>query len=170
MRISSIPFKYLSNTLYIRNSWLQVLFKKTPYPLRNGWPQLLSWNKETLYPTENRSVRLNAVTNKEKMFFRNSYFRAQPFLMSCYFTKIFVYLQYIISVVCYFSAYKLIGWDPANIYLFDVNSRNTRKRYEICPKLTINTIESCSGVIITQSLKTADALFHIIQNSSMFSQ
>ena len=50
LRINSIPFKYLSNTLYIRNSWLQVLFFKKPYPLRNGWLQLLLWNKETLYP------------------------------------------------------------------------------------------------------------------------
>ena len=30
---------------------------------------------------------------------------------------------------------------PANIYLFKVNKRNTRKRYEICSKLTIKTPE-----------------------------
>ena len=30
--------------------------------------------------------------------------------------------------------------------LFKVNSRNTRKKYEICPKLTINTKESRTGV------------------------
>ena len=30
---------------------------------------------------------------------------------------------------------------PAGIYLFKVNSRNTRKRCEICSKLTINTPE-----------------------------
>ena len=28
---------------------------------------------------------------------------------------------------------------PANIYLFKVNSRNTKKRYEICSKFTITT-------------------------------
>ena len=28
---------------------------------------------------------------------------------------------------------------PANIYLFKVNNRNTRKRCEICSKLTIKT-------------------------------
>ena len=27
----------------------------------------------------------------------------------------------------------------ANIYLFRVNNRNTKKRYELCPKLTIKT-------------------------------
>ena len=54
--------------------------------------------------------------------------------MSCYFTEIFVQLPVIVAV-CYFSVYKLIGWDPTNIYLFKVNNRNTRKKYEICPKL-----------------------------------
>ena len=30
---------------------------------------------------------------------------------------------------------------PAGIYLLKVNNRNTRKRCEICPKLTIKTPE-----------------------------
>ena len=30
---------------------------------------------------------------------------------------------------------------PANIYLFKVNNRNTRKRCETCSKLTIKTPE-----------------------------
>ena len=30
---------------------------------------------------------------------------------------------------------------PANIYLFKVDDRNTRKRNEICSKLTIKTLE-----------------------------
>ena len=41
---------------------------------------------------------------------------------------------------------------PANIYLFKVNNRNTRKRCETCSKLTIKTPERrqwrCSGVFI----------------------
>ena len=41
---------------------------------------------------------------------------------------------------------------PANIYMFKVNNRNTTKRCEICPKLTIKTPEQrqlChSGVLI----------------------
>ena len=41
---------------------------------------------------------------------------------------------------------------PANIYLFKVNNRNTRKRREICSKLTIKTPEGHywrrSGVFI----------------------
>ena len=59
-------------------------------------------------PKKNCSLRLNAVTCKEKFFFWNNYFRSQPFLMSCYFTKIFVHLP-VIAPVCYFSVYKLIG-------------------------------------------------------------
>ena len=67
--------------------------------------------------------------------------------MSCHFTKIFVYLL-VIAAVCYFSVYKLIGWDPENIYLFKFNSKNTKKWSDVCPKLPINTIESHSGVFI----------------------
>ena len=117
---------------------------KKPYPLRNEWPQLLLWNKEKLYPEKNCSLRLNAVTFKE-IFFKSNYFESQPFLMSYHFTKIFVHLP-VIAAVCYFSVDKLIGWDPVNIYLFKFNSKNTRKRSEICLKLTINTIESRSDV------------------------
>ena len=42
---------------------------------------------------------------------------------------------------------------PARIYLFKVNNRNTRKIYEICSKLTINTLEQRhwqrSGVLLS---------------------
>ena len=70
-----------------------------------------------------------------KIFFRNNYFGSHPFLTSSYFTKICTS-----AVVCYFSVFKLIGRGPTNIYLFKVNNRTTRKRYEICLKYTINTI------------------------------
>ena len=89
-------------------------------------------------------MRLNTVVYKEKNFIGTTTFGSQSFLMSCYFTKIFGHLPVIVAV-CYFSVHKSIGWDPANI-LFKFNSRNTRKRYEICPKLTINKIESHSAV------------------------
>ena len=79
------------------------------------------------------------------MFFRN--LGSQSFLMSCYFAKIFVHLL-VIAAVCYFNVYKLIGWDPANIYLFKVNRRNAKKWSDICPNLLINTLESRSGDFI----------------------
>ena len=66
--------------------------------------------------------------------------------MSCYFTKICVQLL-IIAALCNFGVNKLIGWDPENIYLFKVHSRNIR-RCEICLKLTVNTVERRSGVFI----------------------
>ena len=36
---------------------------------------------------------------------------------------------------------KIQNDDPAGIYLFKVNNRNTRTRCEICSKLTIKTPE-----------------------------
>ena len=47
-------------------------------------------------------------------------------IFTYYFTKIFVHLS-IIAAVCYFSVYKLIGWDAANIYLFKFNGRTLEK-------------------------------------------
>ena len=109
--INSIPLNYPSNSLCIRKSWLQVLFFKKVYPLRNGWPQLLLWNKETLHPEKNCRLWLNAV-NFKKNFFRNNYFGSQPFLMSCNFTRIFVQLlQYVISELATTLSYSwFLGW------------------------------------------------------------
>ena len=66
-----------------------------------------------------------------------NFFGSQPFFTSYNFTKILAHLL-IIAAVCNFSVYKLIGWDPENIYLFKVNNRNTRKRCEICSNLEID--------------------------------
>ena len=48
----------------------------------------------------------------------------------------------------------LISFNAANIYLFNVNNRNTRKRFKICLKLTIKTPEwrqwRRSGVFIAK--------------------
>ena len=65
--------------------------------------------------------------------------------MNFYFAKICVHLLPI-AAVCYFSLHKLIGWDSVNIYLFKFNRRNTRKKYQICPKLTTTTKECRTGV------------------------
>ena len=35
----------------------------------------------------------------------------------------------------------VVKFDPASIYLFQVKNRNTKKRCEICSKLTIETPE-----------------------------
>ena len=69
--------------------------------------------------------------------------------MSCYFTRIFAHLS-VMAAVCYFSVNELIAWDPANIYLFKVNNKNTKTWSDACPKLPINTAESCSGVFIVK--------------------
>ena len=140
--------QYLSNTCQVHFIFAihgcKCSFKKNPYPLMNGWPQLLLYIKKHCTLKKHCSLKLNAVTFK-KIFIRNKYLGSQPFLMSCYFTGIFIHLPVIVAV-CYFDLHKLIGWDPANIYLFKINTRNTRKSYKIYPKLTTNTTESRSDV------------------------
>ena len=49
--------------------------------------------------------------------------------------------------------------DPANIYLFNVNNRNTRTRCEICSKLTIKKPERRSGGIFTVNFEDISHLF-----------
>ena len=57
--------------------------------------------------------------------------------------------------VSYFSIYKLIGWDTANIYLMghskhllvQIQLQDTRNS-ELHPKLTVKRVESRSGVFI----------------------
>ena len=52
-------------------------------------------------------------------------------------------MEFIIFVLTseYWKALKLCVTFPANIYLFKVNNRNTRKRCEICSKLTMKISE-----------------------------
>ena len=42
----------------------------------------------------------------------------------------------------------MLGWDPANIYLFKVNSKNTKRWSDVCPKLSISIVVIRSGVFI----------------------
>ena len=48
---------------------------------------------------------------------------------------------------------------PANIYLFKLNNRNTRKRCEICSKLTIKTPDDVIDVVLVFLLLTLN-IFH----------
>ena len=58
-----------------------------------------------------------AINYKDKIFYRSNYFTLDHSrVITYYFTNIFVHLSAVIAAVCYFSIYKLIGWDPANIY------------------------------------------------------
>ena len=67
--------------------------------------------------------------------------------MVYYFTKIFVYLTVIVAV-CYFSVYKLTRWTQQRFTCSKSIVKTLEKRCEICPKLTLDTVESCSGVFI----------------------
>ena len=66
--------KCLSYTLHIRNAWSLVLFYKIFYPLRNGWSQLISWGKETLYSEKKLfpAIKYSNLQGKN-IFFRNNY-------------------------------------------------------------------------------------------------
>ena len=56
----------------------------------------------------------------------------------------------------------------ANIFLFKVNNRNTRKRCEICSKLTIKTPErrDVTGVVLVFLLLTLN-IFHTFSSVSI---
>ena len=109
--------------------------------------------KNTLKKT---SLRLNTVTYKEKMFLGTTTLD-ESFL---FFTKLFMHLS-VIAAACYFNVYKLIEWDPLNLYLFKVISRNTNKRGGICPKLTINT------VVLVSFLLTLSMFHNFFSNVSI---
>ena len=49
---------------------------------------------------------------------------------------------------------------PANIYLFEVNNRNTRKMCEICSKLTIKTPERRPSGVFIVNFEHISHLFH----------
>ena len=67
-------------------------------------------------------------------------------LYALYDFNVYFFRNVIIHMVSHFSVYELMGRDPGKVYLFKANSRNTRKMNEICSNITINTMESCSGV------------------------
>ena len=139
-----ISFKYLSNTFQIHFKYLSNTFHM---------PFKYIWNK---------------ISNTFQTHFK---YLSNTFLMSCYFIRIFVHLP-VIVVLSYFSNHKL-GLGPANIQLFKFNSRNTRKRYETCPMLTINTMKSRSDVFTVKcyycwlwiSKCLWDAIFNISQRT-----
>ena len=139
-----ISFKYLSNTFQIHFKYLSNTFHM---------PFKYIWNK---------------ISNTFQTHFK---YLSNTFPMSCYFIRIFVHLP-VIVLLSYFSNHKL-GLGPANIQLFKFNSRNTRKRYETCPMLTINTMKSRSDVFTVKcyycwlwiSKCLWDAIFNISQRT-----
>ena len=92
-------------------------------------------------PCSEKNYSRDTVICKEEMSFRNHYF------MCNYNTKIFAHLL-IIAAVRNFSAYKLIKWNPAKIYLFKVNNIITQKRCERRSNLTIKRGERGSDLFI----------------------
>ena len=83
-----------------------------------------------------------------KTFFRNNYFGSHPFLMSCYFNKIFVHLP-VIAAVYYFSVYKLIATRSGTmaLALWEECERGQKKRQRDKNKL-------CNIKIVTLNIGT----------------
>ena len=100
--------------------------------------------------------KLNTVNYKEKLFCRHNYFSPKSFFINFHFTKNFVDLL-IIAAVTIFDVFKLIRWDQANTYLFKVNA-NTRKKYELCPKLTIE----CRSIVFILNFEHVSHLFQML--------
>ena len=88
-----------------------------------------------------RKVFLNKHSNdKEKFFLETTTLNhSLLFLWAAISLRFFYTCQ---TAVCSFSVYKLIVWDPANVYLSKVNSINARKKCEICQKSTKNSRKS----------------------------
>ena len=60
------------------------------------------------------------------------------------------------------SKTSLIVNNPANIYLFNINNRNTKKRCEICSKLTIKTSNDVSDVALVSLLLTLNKFYTLL--------
>ena len=67
-----------------------------------------------------------AINYKEKMFSILDHSLSLR-VFTYYFNTVFAHLQVNAAAACYFSAYKLTGWNPAKIYLFNINSRTLEK-------------------------------------------
>ena len=74
----------------------------------------------------------------------------------------------VIAAVCYFSVYKLIGWDPENIYLSKVNSKTVEKGvnffffkcYLAAPRPTLSHSQGDSLINREHSNSNHNALTH----------
>ena len=89
-----------------------------------------------------------AINYKEKLIFRNNYSTLDHSLLlwaiTYYFIKIFVHMSVFATVL--FQRLYIDRVGPS--LLVQSQQQSTRKRSELCPKLTIKRVESCSGVFI----------------------
>lgn len=106
---------------------------KIPYSMRNEWLQYFREIKRHWKKLWKKTfLRLNTVIYTAKHFFRNKLLWITAF-------------SYELLSVCFFSIYKVIGWNPANIYLHKVYSRNTSGRCQIA--IIVRTIAAQRGLV-----------------------
>ena len=133
-----------------------MLWKNCSLRLTLSWRRPLSYRNQFYMTTASVMKKLNTVNYKEKLFCRHNYFSPKSFFINFHFTKNFVDLL-IIAAVTIFDVFKLIRWDQANTYLFKVNT-NTRKKYELCPKLTIE----CRSSVFILNFEHVSHLFQML--------
>ena len=106
--------------------------------------------RKKLCTLKKTSLRLITVTYKETYSFRNkqSTLDHSLLLWVCLydFTKIFVRLS-VIAAVCYFSVYKLIGWDSKS---------------SVVHKLIIKRVESRPGVFVVNLEHISQLFFSVL--------
>ena len=102
--------------------------------------QLLSWDKETLCSRKKLFLLLNKANYTYKCYFRTTNFNQQLISTIVLSYRLLFRYNFCASVSNSQSnstVYELIAWDPTNISLFKVNSRNISKRCEIFSKSTM---------------------------------
>ena len=107
----------------------KVLFQEIAYRLRNGWPQLLSWNT-VLW----KNLSWDNLQGTKCFWGTTTLLCLFLWIFTYYCTKILVHLS--------------IRVGRSKHLLVQIQRYNTRKNSELCPKLTIKRAESRSGVFI----------------------
>ena len=91
-----------------------------------------------------------AINYREKMIFRNNCSTLDHSLflwvITYYFSKIFVHMSVIVTVLFQRLWNDRVG--PSKHLFVQSQQQGTRKRSELCPKLTIKRVESRSSVFI----------------------
>ena len=116
----------------------------------NGWPQHNPGHnyfleiKKLCTLKKNCSLRLITVTYKKNIFLGTT--SLLWITVFCYETKVFVRLS-VIAAVCYFSVYKLIGWDSKS---------------SVVLKLIIKRVESRPGVFVVNLEHISQLFFSVL--------
>ena len=98
--------------------------------------QVIEYNKKKIF-FKNDTENQGGITALDLfLFFKKALYEVKAKGLPLSFNNIFRWPSTCHSIKTNYAKLQTIGPDPANIYLFKVNNRNTRRRCEICSKLT----------------------------------